>query len=75
MIQQRQEQLVEITAPAEAPELAASRNEATELRNLIRDSRQDIASDFSQTLRLYRTAAEERHRIHQIRTSIEDNRH
>lgn len=74
MIQQRQEQLVEIAAPAEAPEQAASRNEATELRNLIRDSRQDIASDFSQTLRLFRTAAEERHRIHQIRTEIETSR-
>ena len=74
MIQQRQEQLVEITAPSEAPEQTASRNEATELRNLIRNSRQDIASDFSQTLRLYRTAAEERQRIHQIRTNIENSR-
>lgn len=73
-IQQRQEQLVEIAAPAEAPEQEATRNEATELRNLIRDSRQDIASDFSQTLRLFRTAAEERHRIHQIRSEIETNR-
>jgi hypothetical protein len=73
MIQQRQEQLVEIATPADAPEQTASRNEATELRNLIRDSRQDIASDFSQTLRLYRSAAEERHRIHQIRTNIENS--
>lgn len=74
MIQQRQEQLVEITAPAEAPDQAASRREATELRNLIRDSRQDIAADFSQTLRLYRTAAEERQRIHQIRTNLGESR-
>ncbi len=74
MIQQRQEQLVEISDPSEAPEQTASRNEATELRNLIRNSRQDIASDFSQTLRLYRSAAEERQRIHQIRTNLENNR-
>lgn len=74
MIQQRQEQLVEINEPAEAPEQAASRNEATELRNLIRDSRQDIAADFSQTLRLYRAAAAERQRIHQIRTNLEESR-
>ncbi len=74
MIQQRQEQLVEITTPSDVPEQAASRNEATELRNLIRNSRQDIAADFSQTLRLYRSAAEERQRIHQIRTNIENSR-
>jgi hypothetical protein len=74
MIQQRQEQLVEIMDPSEAPEQTATRNEATELRNLIRNSRQDIASDFSQTLRLYRSAAEERQRIHQIRTNLEDSR-
>ena len=74
MLQQRQEQLVEISDPSEAPEQTASRNEATELRNLIRNSRQDIASDFSQTLRLYRSAAEERQRIHQIRTNLENNR-
>jgi hypothetical protein len=74
MIQQRQEQLEEINEPSEAPEQTASRNEATELRNLIRNSRQDIAADFSQTLRLYRAAAEERHRIHQIRANIEESR-
>ncbi len=74
MIQQRQEQLEEISEPSEAPEQTASRSEATELRNLIRNSRQDIAADFSQTLRLYRSAAEERQRIHQIRTNIEESR-
>jgi hypothetical protein len=74
MIQQRQEQLEEISEPSEAPDQTASRSEATALRNLIRNSRQDIASDFSQTLRLYRTAAAERHRIHQIRTEIENSR-
>lgn len=74
MIQQRQEQLVEISEPADAPDQTATRSEATELRNLIRDSRQDIAADFSETLRLYRLAAAERQRIFQLRASLDESR-
>ncbi|BCX49639.1 hypothetical protein HAHE_35470 [Haloferula helveola] len=63
LLEARKAQLVEVATPADAPEKTADQEQAQDLEHLLRDAKQDIASDLSRTLRLYHEAADERDKI------------
>ena len=71
LLEQRKAQLIEISTPSAAPEQSASDNEADDLKSLFEDARRDIATEFSKTLRLYHSAANERDKINEIQTNLE----
>lgn len=71
ILDQRRRQLFELARPAAPPNQTVSRNEARDLANLLDHARQDIASDFSKTLRLFNSAASERDRLHSLRQNLE----
>jgi hypothetical protein len=69
LLDQRKAQLVEVSLPSVAPAETASRNEASDLKDLFESARRDIASDFSKTIQLYHDAVTERDRI----LALQDN--
>lgn len=66
----RKSQLLEVTAPSNAGEVGASKDEADDLKQMFRDARSDIGEDFSKTVRLYHTAAAEREKIHEVKENL-----
>ncbi len=70
LIEQRKSQLLEVTAPSSAGETSASRGEADELKQMLRDARRDIGEDFAGTVRLYHSAAAEREKIHALKENL-----
>jgi hypothetical protein len=71
LVGQRKAQLLDVTAPSSTEaEMAASRGEADDLKDLFRSARRDISSDFSKTLRLYHDAAAEREKIHALKENL-----
>jgi hypothetical protein len=70
LIDVRKGQLVEVTAPSTPGEIGASKDEADDLREMLRDARRDIAEDFVRTVRLYHAAAGERQKIHEVKENL-----
>jgi hypothetical protein len=70
LLEVRKTQLVSVAAPSNAPETAASKGEADDLRELFRDARRDIAADFGETVRLYHAAAAEREKIFAVKENL-----
>jgi hypothetical protein len=70
VLQERQGQLADVITPSTAPEEAASGDEADHLRKYLADTRQDIATDFRETLRLYKLAVDERVKIAGLRENL-----
>jgi len=66
----RKAQLLDVTAPSNAAEMSASKDEADDLKQMFRDARRDIAEDFAKTVRLYHSAAEERQKIHAVKENL-----
>lgn len=66
----RKGQLLEVTAPSSTPEIGASKDEADDLKLMLRDARRDIAEDFVKTVRLYHDAAAERQKIHEVKENL-----
>lgn len=70
LVDARNLQLLEVTTPSDAGVRAASRGEADDLENLLKDARRNIAEDFAQTVRLYHAAAGEREKIHAVKENL-----
>lgn len=66
----RKTQLIEVASPSNAGEQAASKGEADDMRELFKDARRDIASDFGETVRLYHAAAAERQKIFELKENL-----
>lgn len=66
----RRGQLVEVTAPSTTAEMGASKDEADDLKQMLRDARRDIADDFARTVRLYHSLAAERQKIHEVKVNL-----
>jgi len=66
----RRGQLVEVTAPSNTAEMGASKDEADDLKQMLRDARRDIADDFGRTVRLYHALAAERQKIHEVKENL-----
>lgn len=71
LLEARRGQLREVATPSEAPEAAADKGQADDLKAMFEDARHDIAADFSRTLRLYHEAAAERERITGLRQRLD----
>ncbi len=70
LIDHRKSQLMDLTIPSGAPEDTASKSEADDMKRLFADARRDIASDFTKTLSLYHSAADERDKIHDLQQNL-----
>ena len=70
LLDQRKAQLIQVTAPSDTAESAASRGEADDLKDLFDDARRNIAEDFGKTIRLYHSAADEREKIHAVKENL-----
>lgn len=70
LIDQRKAQLTELSIPSAAPGDTASMNEATDMKRMFADAREDISGDFRKTLQLYHAAAAEREKIAELRENL-----
>ena len=70
LLDARKTQLIDVSAPSNSAETAASKGEADDLRQLFRDARRDIAADFGETVRLYHAAAAEREKIFTVKENL-----
>ncbi|MES2692881.1 MAG: hypothetical protein V4773_05365 [Verrucomicrobiota bacterium] len=70
LLDQRKKQLVGVTAPSTSAEIAASKGEADDLKDLFNNARGDIAEDFAKTVRLYHSAAAEREKIYAVKANL-----
>ena len=66
----RKSQLADVTAPSNAAEMGASKDEADDLKQMLRDARRDIADDFARTVRLYHSVVAERQKIHEVKDNL-----
>ena len=70
LVDARKLQLLEVTAPSDSGAKTASKGEAADLEDLLKDAKRDIAEDFAQTIRLYHAAAAERGKIHEVKENL-----
>jgi len=70
LIEVRKSQLVSVTAPSNSAEIGASKDEADDLKQMLRDARSDIAQDFAKTVKLYHAAAAERQKIFEVKENL-----
>jgi hypothetical protein len=70
LLEGRKRQLLEVAGAADAGDVAVSKDQADDFREMFGDARRDIASDFQKTLRLYHDATAERDKLHRLQENL-----
>ncbi|MFK7852051.1 MAG: hypothetical protein AB8D78_13835 [Akkermansiaceae bacterium] len=63
LISSRKQQLLSLTTDASSPRSSANRNQAADLKMLLKDAKSDIGRDFSMTLQLFDQVISERESV------------